>query len=105
MCCVFLTRLPLLQTLRDLVFDPDGQRLATSLIAALVSEQLDAAGGAAGVEELASALQQGAPAYFKDQDRCFYQVCIGLISVKRHTGSCTYIYPPTISTQIWHMYP
>ncbi len=66
-----------LQTLRDLVFDPQGQRLATSLISVLVSDQLDAGGsggGAAGVDDLAAALQAGAPSYFRDQDRQFYQV-------------------------------
>jgi hypothetical protein len=68
------------QTLRDLVLDPEGQRLATCLIAALVGEQLDGSdgsGGVGGVDELAGLLQARAPAFFKDQDRRFYQVGFG----------------------------
>ncbi|KAI8471772.1 MAG: nucleoporin-domain-containing protein [Monoraphidium minutum] len=64
-------------TLRDLVLDPEGQRLAASLIAALVGEALDGGGGAGGggggVEELAGLLQARAPAFFREQDRRFYQ--------------------------------
>lgn len=59
------------------MFEPPGQQLATSLIAALISERLDssaAAGGAGGVDELSLALQSGAGAYFKEHDRVFYQV-------------------------------
>lgn len=66
----------LLKNFRDLVLEDKGSGLAAQLVAALVADQLEAgAGGAAGgVAELAAALQAGAPAYFRDQDRQFFQV-------------------------------
>lgn len=41
-----------------------------------MADQLEggASGAAGGVAELAAALQAGAPAYFRDQDRQFFQV-------------------------------
>jgi hypothetical protein len=71
-----------------------GAALATNLVSAYLSDQLEgsssaaggaggaaaaaAAGGSAGatstVGELAAALQSGAPGFFKDQDRQFFQV-------------------------------
>lgn len=66
---------PSLQHFRDLVLEGSGPSLAGQLVAALVADQLDArgAGGAGGVAELAAALQAGAPAYFGDSDRAFFQ--------------------------------
>ncbi|KAF8069564.1 NUP155 [Scenedesmus sp. PABB004] len=60
---------------RDLVLEASGPGLAAQLVAALVADQLDAGGGggAGGVAELAAALQAGAPGYFRDQDRQFFQ--------------------------------
>jgi hypothetical protein len=58
------------------VYDNSG--LATSLIGALVGEALEGGagggGGREGVSELAGLLQAGAPDYFKEQDKVFYQV-------------------------------
>lgn len=61
------------------MLEDKGSSLAAQLVAALVADQLEAgAGGAAGgVAELAAALQAGAPAYFRDQDRQFFQVSQG----------------------------
>jgi hypothetical protein len=63
------------------VYDRQGQQLATALIGALVGEALDVGGtgqpsrgGPGGVEELAALLQSGAPDYFREQDKVFYQV-------------------------------
>eukprot|EP00878_Enallax_costatus_P016050 GHUV01016827.1.p1 GENE.GHUV01016827.1~~GHUV01016827.1.p1 ORF type:complete len:1150 (+),score=458.72 GHUV01016827.1:567-4016(+) len=60
---------------RDLVLEDKGSSLAAQLVAALVADQLEggASGAAGGVAELAAALQSGAPAYFRDQDRQFFQ--------------------------------
>lgn len=56
----------------------DNSGLATSLIGALVGEALEGGagggGGREGVSELAGLLQAGAPDYFKEQDKVFYQV-------------------------------
>jgi hypothetical protein len=74
----------MLQSFRDLV---EGT-LATELVTAYLSDQLEgssAAGGIASapggfghatssVSELAAVLQRHAPAYFRDQDRQFFQV-------------------------------
>lgn len=70
MCC---------QNFRDLVLEGSGPGMAAQLVAALVADQLEAGGGSAagGVAELASALQHGAPAYFREQDRQFFQVSSG----------------------------
>jgi len=67
----------LLQNFRDLVLEGTRPALAGHLVAALVADQLDkaAGGNAAGsVSELSAVLQAGAPAYFRDQDRQFFQV-------------------------------
>jgi hypothetical protein len=69
--------LPLLQHFRDLVLEGSSPGTAAALVAALVADQLDQAGGGGtvgGVAELAQALQMGAPAYFREQDRQFFQV-------------------------------
>lgn len=61
---------------RDLVLEGSSPGTAAALVAALVADQLDQAGGgsaAGGVAELATALQAGAPAYFREQDRQFFQ--------------------------------
>jgi hypothetical protein len=72
----------LLQHFRDLVLEGSSPGTAAALVAALVADQLDQAGGgsaAGGVAELAQALQMGAPAYFREQDRQFFQVgCIAV---------------------------
>jgi hypothetical protein len=52
--------LMLAQTLRDLVFDEAGQKLATSLIAVLVGEQLDGGTGGLGMQEGACGRAGGA---------------------------------------------
>eukprot|EP00879_Flechtneria_rotunda_P022745 GHRR01024022.1.p1 GENE.GHRR01024022.1~~GHRR01024022.1.p1 ORF type:complete len:934 (+),score=353.75 GHRR01024022.1:671-3472(+) len=66
---------------RDLVLEGSGPSLAGQLVAALVADQLETNGGgtAGGVAELANALQAGAPAYFRDQDRQFFQVTGALL--------------------------
>jgi len=55
---------------RDWVAGDDGEAVAAQLIAVLVSEHLSAAGGLA--EDLAAALQQGCPSYFRESDRVYY---------------------------------
>lgn len=55
---------------RDWVAGDDGEAVAAQLIAVLVSEHLSAAGGLA--EDLAVALQQGCPSYFRESDRVYY---------------------------------
>jgi nuclear pore complex protein Nup155 len=55
---------------RDWVAGDDGEAVAAQLIAVLVSEHLSAAGGLA--EDLAAALQQGCPSYFREADRVYY---------------------------------
>jgi hypothetical protein len=79
---------PLLQHFRDLVLEGSSPGTAAALVAALVADQLDQAGGGGtvgGVAELAQALQIGAPAYFREQDRQFFQVgcwvllCVGFL--------------------------
>eukprot|EP00798_Chlamydomonas_sp_ICE-L_P007357 gene7357-480_t len=74
------SRAKLLQmTLRDLVCDNEGEAMATKLISMLVTDQLDLAAGTgvrganAGVDEVASSLQQSCPSFFKEDDRTFYQ--------------------------------
>lgn len=67
------------QNVRDLVYDRDGEAVATKLISVLVTEHLDTAasssqGITAGVDEVAAVLQRDCPSYFKDDDRTFYQV-------------------------------
>jgi hypothetical protein len=72
----------LLQAFRDLV---EGT-LATELVTAYLSDQLEGTAGVSApggfgqatssVSELAAVLQRHAPAFFRDQDRQFFQVCL-----------------------------
>ncbi|PRW05942.1 nuclear pore complex Nup155 isoform B [Chlorella sorokiniana] len=56
---------------REWVASEDGEALATQLISVLVAEHLSASGGVA--EDLAAALQRGCGAYFREDDKLYYQ--------------------------------
>eukprot|EP00887_Chlorella_sp_A99_P007116 scaffold2.g7116.t1 len=56
---------------REWVSSEEGEAMATQLISVAVGEHLAAAGGVA--EDLAAALQSGAPSYFKEEDKLYYQ--------------------------------
>lgn len=62
--------------LRDLVYDADGEALASSLINQLLTDHIDARGAVG--EELAAQLQSLCPSYFKEADRVYYQAAAKL---------------------------
>lgn len=70
-------------TLRDLVYDPEGDRVAAALISNLVTQQLDARGG---VDELAALLGKSCPAYFKEDDKIYYKAASKLKAAEQATS-------------------
>ena len=56
---------------RDWAASEEGEALAAALVSVLVAEHLHATGGVA--EDLAAALTAGCPAFFREEDKTFYQ--------------------------------
>lgn len=69
---------------RDWVASQEGEAVAAALVSVLVAEHLHATGGVA--EDLAAALASGCPAYFREEDKTFYQAS-GLLQRAEAAGT------------------